>query len=114
MQLLHSGHVQKKNSKINYKNRKAIFHVSHAPEAAIRLPPKIGNKNILNSRVSNRRFNIKKLLLQFKKMQVKQRRRVIRERDVRRKALYPSGKCRVEYKTTSILIYFCFCSEGCK
>ena len=54
---------QEKNSKINYNNRKAIFHVSQAPEAAIRLPPKIGNKNILNRKVSNRRFKIKKLLL---------------------------------------------------
>ena len=40
---------------------------------------------------------MKKLLTQLKKVQVKQRGRVIREMNVKCKTLYRSGKCRLEY-----------------
>ena len=56
---------------------------------------RIGNKNIINRR--NNRFKIKKLLPQTKQMQVKKNGQVLRTMNVRRKAIYFSGKRRLRF-----------------
>ena len=94
-------------SRNSYSWRKAQFYAAHqAPRAAIAAPlAQIGNKNILNRRTRNRRFKIKKKLLQFKNVWFKQCGRVIREMVVRCRTIYP-GNQRAEYqlglKTLSI------------
>ena len=61
----------KLGSRINYNNRKAVFRATQVPGAENRPPLRTGNKNILNRKVRNRRFKIKRLLPQFKRVLVK-------------------------------------------
>ena len=53
--------------------------------------------NIYNRCVRNRNIKSKKILPQFKKVQVKKNGRIVREMNIRQRTRYPSGKGRVEY-----------------
>ena len=59
--------------------------------------PRIRNENILNRRVRNTRYKMKKVLPQSKVLEVKQTVRVVRRMSVRRKSYYLSRKQRVQY-----------------
>ena len=56
---------------------------------------RIGNKNIMNRR--NNQFKIKKLLPETKRIQVKKNGQVLRTMNVRKKAIYFSGKRRLTF-----------------
>ena len=80
-------------SRNSYNWRKAAQFCA-APVVAT--PAKIENKNIANKRIRNRRFKLKKILSQFKNVQVKERGSVIRGMVVWWKRMYP-GNQRVKY-----------------
>ena len=69
-------------------------------------PPRIRNKNILNRRVRNSQFEVKKLLPQFENVQVKQRARVVQGMFIRQKMIYP-GKRNVQFEIS-------ICQDMCK
>ena len=87
----------KLTSRNNDNNRRIIFRASQAPGVEEEPPPRTGNKNILNSHVRNRIIKTKRILSQFKKVQVKKNSRVIREMNIRQRTRFPSGKGPVEY-----------------
>ena len=64
-----------------------IFRASQAPGAENRPPPRIEDKNILNRRVRNQTIKTKRILPQFKKIQVKKN----------QVNVHSSGKRPVEY-----------------
>ena len=57
----------------------------------------IGNKNIRNRRIRNDNIKIKKVLPQFKYVEVKQSTRVVRGTAVRQKTIYSAENRRVQY-----------------
>ena len=73
-------------SRNKYNWRKAAQFCA-APVVAT--PAKIENKNIANKRIRNRRFKLKKILSQFKNVQVKEHGSVIRGMVVWCKRMYP-------------------------
>ena len=70
----------------------------------------IGNKNILNRRIWIRDVKIKKILPQFKNVEVKHRGRVDRRMIVMRETIYLCDKRRLQYWR---LIYMCVCPCVC-
>ena len=57
----------------------------------------MGQKNSDRIRVRNRRFKIKRFMLQPKDIEVKHNGRVVRRMVVRRQTIYPSTRRRREY-----------------
>ena len=57
----------------------------------------MGQKNSDRIRVRNRRFKIKRFMLQPKDIEVKRNGRVVRRMVVRRQTIYPSTRRRREY-----------------
>lgn len=78
-------------SKRNYYKQREQFLSSQWP---------IGNKNIPNRRIKNRQVKIKKIMPQFKNVQVKHGGKEVREIAVRQKTIYNCNK-----EKTAILIY---------
>ena len=60
-------------------------------------PAGMGQKNNEQVRIRNRRYKIKRFLVQPRNNDVKQNGRVVRRIVVRRKAIYPSARRRREY-----------------
>ena len=61
------------------------------------VPAGMGQKNNNRIRVRNRRFKIKRFMLQSKDIEVKHNGRVVRRMVVRRQTIYPSTRRRQEY-----------------
>ena len=59
----------------------------------------MGKKNNDRVRVRNRRYKIKRFMLQPKNIDVKQNGRVVRRMVVRRQTIYPTTQRRQEYQT---------------
>ena len=62
-------------------------------------PAGMGQKNNDRIRVRNRRYKIKRFMLQPKNIDVKHNGRVVRRMVVRRQTIYPTTPCRREYET---------------
>ena len=69
--------------------------VRRLPQVVI--PQSIGNKNILNRRIRNILFKVKQILPQSKSVNVKKNTQVVRQMNVRQKAVYFSGKRRLSF-----------------
>ena len=85
-----------------HNSRKLPFRLSQTPGAKNRSHPGIGKKNIRNGQISNYSVKMKRLKKaeNFKKVRVKQRRRVVSNMTLRRKTHYPI-RFHWQLKTTS-------------
>ena len=65
----------------------------------------MGQKNNEQVRIRNRRYKIKRFLVQPRKIDVKQNGRVVRRIVVRRKTIYPSARRRRDINCLKLNIY---------
>ena len=68
----------------------------YRPRRPVR-PVAMGEKNNDRIRVRNRRYKIKRLMLQPRNVDIKQNGRVVRRMVVRRRTIYPNTRNRREY-----------------
>ena len=73
-----------------------MVRIQLRPRRPVR-PPEMGQKNNDRIRVRNRRYEIKKFMLQPKNIDVKHNGRVVRRMVVRRQIIYPTTRRRREY-----------------
>ena len=62
-------------------------------------PAEMGQKRNDRIRVRSRRFKIKRFMLQPRNIDVRHNEKVVRRMVVRRQTIYPTTRCRREYKT---------------